>query len=264
MRACIRLYLLCLPVVCLCFCGCGSGAGLDDTSDLVPVTQQIRIVNWNVAGFDDKRWFPTKDQVVATLVHQKVLAIDANVVTLQEATLGMLQQLGEVLGPEWNCYTWSPGLDQLVTCVRGVGSNLEADTLSGTADLPPNERWWGYFQLEYQGVKITNVHTRCGDGDEDGVCEKAVLFHVPELYDIVTSGIVAGDFNHERPEELGWHQTDPDPEHTLRTSETKVDHVLTVEPFLSSWGHAMDEAEPYAEISNHRVLLTGVTLETPR
>jgi hypothetical protein len=240
---------------------CGVGPAQAPVDPGIVLLPEFRIVNWNVSGLDPARHFPGKDLVVALLVTGKIDMIDANVVTLQEATVDTFQLLKNFLEPEWSCFAWSAGVDQMVTCVRGAATGFVGAPLSGDAGLPPEERWWGYTQLLYRDVTITNVHTRCGD--QDGVCVKAIQDHVPELYDHVDGGLVVGDFNHEAPDVHGWYQTDPDPEYTLRTRQIKIDHVLSVVKPLWSWAYALDESHPYTEISNHRVLLTGVRLPTP-
>jgi hypothetical protein len=240
-------------LLCPVLAGCG-GLTAQEAQEF-PILQEFRIVNWNVAGYDPGHWFPGKDLAVALRVLEKVDRIDANVITLQEATDETFQLVEQFLGPEWSCHTWSPGIDELVTCVKGEATGFRGETLSGTAGLPPEERWWGYTQLEYRGVTITNVHTRAG----------AVERHLEELHAAVVSGILAGDFNHESPEHPGWHQTDPDIDHepTLHGWETRIDHVLSVERPVISWGYVLDEEPPFENISNHRVLLTGVRLPLP-
>jgi len=255
--------LLCaLPLIGLA--ACGSGRYQPDVgSPNLQFTREFRIVNWNVAGLDDGFEVPQKAQVVAQLVVAKVQAIDANVITLQEGTVDIHRELEKLLGSAWRCYAWSPGFDWLITCVKGRGEGFVGQPLAGLAGGTVGERWWGWTEIEYQGVKIANVHTRCGfDGS---VCQNAIKWHVPELYDKISTGIIAGDFNHETPESDGWHQTalGPTPDYTLRTAMTKVDHVLTVEQPRASWAEAKDEAPPYTGISNHRALLTRVTLAVP-
>ena len=191
---------------------------LQEVPEAPQIKPEFRIVNWNVAGFHIEYAGHDRDWVIANLVLEKVEMIDATVITLQEATDQMFQYLEAMLGPEWTCKTWSPGepgdpedklgRDEFITCVKGEGAAFKGWNLDGTP-ANPRDRGWGFTTLEYLGVQITNVHLRCGG--EDAGCPKARFEHMYQLYAKVHTGIVAGDFNLEDPEFIGWHQTDPDP-----------------------------------------------------
>lgn len=200
-------------------------------------TGEFRIVDWNAAG-SDPDWNKGKDTEVADFVLGKVKSINANVITLQEVTDTTYSRLKKQLTRRWDCHFQRFGVDGIATCVKGRAANFQWKRLSGER-WGPEIDWWGYIQLEYNGLKITNVHTRAHWADQ----------HLAELHKDVKTGIVAGDFNHTNP---GWHQTDLDLEPTWQ--DKKIDHVLMVEKPQRAWGDAQEKGG-----SNHRVLLTGVT-----
>jgi hypothetical protein len=222
-----------------------------------PESCAYRVVDWNASGSADNLG---RDIEVAETVIDFVAAIDANVVTLQEITTASLQHFEATL-PDWDCQWQQFGVDNIAVCVKGTGENFFAtvlgdyDAVKDCLDIPPAEQWWGYAQLEYEGVLITSVHTRsCWDNE-----------HVDELHTKVTSGIVAGDFNFWTPEDPGWYQTDLDLEWTFDLDRNhddlldKIDHVLSVEePYFVS-GDAAGDGDPVDMFgSDHRVVLGEV------
>ncbi len=195
-----------------------------------------RIVNWNAAG-SDPNWNKGNDKEMADFVLAKVKSITANVITLQEVTDQTYSRLRKRLTKRWDCHCQRFGADNIATCVKGSAKNFQWKRLSGER-YGPEIDWWGYVQVEYKGLKITNVHTRSHWADQ----------HLAELHKEVKTGIVAGDFNHTNP---GWHQTDLDLEPTWQ--DKKIDHVLTIEKPRKTWGDAQEKGG-----SNHSVLVTKV------
>jgi hypothetical protein len=216
---------------------------------------EFRIVDWNVSG---KQVNLGNDARVVASVIKYVEEIDANVITLQEVTdisLGLL----EAELPDWDCEYDLFGVDYIAICVDGTASDFSSKPLETVdPDRPPadpNDRWWGYVQVEYEGVLITSVHSRSLWADQ----------HLRELYEDVQTGIIAGDFNPTDPEDpadLGWHQTASDLEwtwegpHEGEPFSGKIDHVLTVEEPQQASGDARDK-----EGSDHRVVLGEVTFQ---
>ena len=216
---------------------------------------EYRVVDWNPAGTDSD-WNLGNDIPVAEAVASYVQSLDANVITLQEVTPTTLAYI-EVLLPDWDCeghpFPEDGTLGDIAVCVKGSVENFRATPLPdhGNTDRP---RHWGYVQTEYQGSLITSVHTR----------DFWDVEHVGDLHTAVTTGIIAGDFNHQFPENPGcpdeptcaldpiWHQTDLDREVTWQ--DAKIDHVLTVEAPHQVSGGAGDKHG-----SNHSVVLAQVT-----
>jgi len=254
---------------------------------------EFRIVDWNTAvgGHPDPacndNWNAGHDlEVVASIAHY-VTAIDANVITLQEMSALGLAMLETAL-PDWDCrYQQFAYDDHLAVCVKGTASSFYAQRLANVTDELPDPPcdpedpdpcdppvcdpelayWWGYVQVEFEGVLFTSVHTRSFWNDE----------HVDQLHDEVGSGVVAGDFNHtdptrppadREPPARPWYQTDPDEEWTWEGWRVdagnecefdpgadrcdpnnctwvtrKIDHVLTVEEPATVWGepHPLDD-----------------------
>ncbi len=250
-----------------------------------PESCEFRIVNWNASGNSDS-WNLGNDRQVADFVIQHIVDLDANVITLQEVTALSLTYLQQDLSG-WNCYFDMFALDDhIAVCVDGVGTNFNSERLRNVSndpsELPPDPPgyWWGYVQVEYQGVLITSVHTRSKWKEE----------HVTELHEDVTTGIIAGDFNYieahhnpnvsEDPDAIpgpDWHQTDVDLEWTIDEIvrdendviidqiKEKIDHILTVEEPAVVWGDACldgrdDVPEPFH--SAHRILLGRVAFQT--
>jgi hypothetical protein len=216
---------------------------------------EFRVVDWNPAG-TDPNWNFGNDIPVAEAVVSYVQSLDANVITLQEVTPTTLAYI-EVLLPGWDCeghpFPEDGAVGDIAVCVKGSVENFRATPLPdhGSTDRP---RHWGYVQTEYQGVLITSVHTR----------DFWDLQHLADLHRDVTTGIIAGDFNHQFPENPEcpdeptcaldpiWHQTDVDREVTWQ--DAKIDHVLTVEAPHQVWGEPGDKHG-----SNHSVVLAAVT-----
>jgi len=199
---------------------------------------EFRIVNWNVAGADC-RFNGGKAEQAAQFIVKEAAALDANVITLQELSGMGLYELAERLPSPWRSYPRQFGESLIVTCVQGKASNVRWQRLGGTRYNRFTD-WWGYVQLEYHGVQITNVHTRAHWADA----------HVKELHANVKTGLVAGDFNHETP---GWHQTAAKLEPTH--SNGKIDHILTVEKPRKASGDARSKGG-----SNHKVVVATVRL----
>ena len=246
-------WLLVLPLLSLVACNervAGTPGAIDPV--LRPLVQEFRVVNWNACGTGDCG-VPDNDSIAA-LVAERAQEYEANVITLQEGNGELHWMLERLLGRSWTCYAWWTGGELLITCVKGEAQDFEGKDLEG--------KYGAYTQLRYRGVMITNVHTQCGRNDDD-ICARSRDVHVPQLHREVKTGIVAGDFNLENPEYPDWHQTNPNPRITLPNWEETVDHVLSVEEPLSSWGEVLDHPEGHPDISNHRMIVAGVTLETP-
>lgn len=224
----------------------------------------FRIVNWNAAANDPAWNGPKAAEVIANDIFVRVDAFDANVITLQELREDVYEAL--ILGlrsrtPVWDCHAYYFGsrTDLRVTCVKGPAHNFRArrlDTIKPLGTLPSYpvdmrlKEWWGYTQIDYYGVTITNVHTKGA----------WVKHHLAQLHKEVKSGIVAGDFNHVQPEvsktSRHWHQTDV---YRLRTyQDVKFDHVLTVERPCDVVSLTLDKFG-----SNHRMMLTQFKLACP-
>lgn len=197
---------------------------------------EFRIVNWNVAGADCS-FNGGKAEQAAMFIVKEVAALDANVITLQELSGLGLYELEKRLSGSWHFYAERFGESLIVTCVQGEASNVSWQRLGGSGYNRFTD-WWGFVQLEYHGVQITNVHTRGHWADA----------HVEELHTKVATGIVAGDFNHESP---GWHQTVSKLEPTHQ--DRKIDHILTVEKPRKAWGETRSKGG-----SNHNVVVATV------
>jgi len=238
---------------------------------------EFRIVDWNASGADEN-WNEGKDRQVADFVVEHVTSLDANVITLQEVTLLSLTYIETDL-PGWDCqsHEFSEN-DHIAVCVDGTATNFYWQRLRDVDpnDLPeaPPPYWYGYVQVEYEGVLITSVHTRSRWKEE----------HVTELHEDVKTGIIAGDFNYvdsthnpdippnpTNPPGPDWYQTDLDLEWTIdgfheddTRWEKKIDHVLTVEEPQQVWGDAVADGSdepPVPFHSAHRMLLAAVSFQ---
>jgi hypothetical protein len=244
-----------LPAIVLVLSAATSAASV-----LQPESCEFRVVNWNAAGADSN-WNAGNDIPVAQAVVTHVQLLDANVITLQEVTPVSLAYIEASL-PGWDCESHPFPEDgvagDIAVCVKGSVENFLATPLPdhGNTDQP---RHWGYVQTEYQGALITSVHTR----------NFWDLQHLADLHTAVTTGILAGDFNHQFPENPAcpdapacaldpiWHQTDLDREITWQ--DAKIDHVLTIEAPHQVSGDAADKHG-----SNHSIVLATVTFPPQR
>lgn len=218
-----------------------------------PESCEFRIVNWNAAGTDPTHGNNNQPIKVGDAVLKYVKQIDANVITLQEVMVETVTYLRTEL-PGWTCLSFPFGQDHIAICVDGAATNLTIGTLTPDPNKPdtgppPEFPWWGYLQVEYRGVRIASVHTRSFWRNH----------HRAELHRDVTSGIVAGDFNHIDPTNPGWFQTDLDLEWTWEgdylgdDGQWKIDHILSVDAPQAVSGDAADK-----EGSNHRVVLATI------
>ena len=203
---------------------------------------EFRIVNWNT---DNSYRNLDKDKEIVDFVLDEVQKYSANVITLQELEVHTFKLLQQRLFQEygmgkWYCFFHWFGLTGNAICVFGHGSKFKWGKLSGER-FGPSIDWWGYMQIDYNGVTITNVHTRSTWAEN----------HVQELHNLVTSGIVAGDFNYENPENSGWFQTDLNLEPTW--SDKKIDHILTVEQPQTVGGGSRGKGG-----SNHRLIVASI------
>jgi hypothetical protein len=240
-----------------------------------PESCEFRIVDWNASG-TDANWNLGKDRQVADFIIAHVASLDANVITLQEVTAQTLTYLETDL-PGWSCYAHEFAVDDhIAVCVDGAATNFFAARLTDVDpnDLPntPPPYWWGYTQVEYEGVLITSVHTRSRWAEE----------HTTELHEDIPTGIIAGDFNYVEADKNpnippnpvpgpDWYQTDLDLEWTIDgfddkgvRFERKIDHVLTVEPPAQVWGDAVADGSddpPVPFHSAHRMLLATVSFQ---
>lgn len=206
------------------------------------INGEFRIVNWNT---DNSYRNLDKDDKVVDFVLDAVRKYNANVITLQELEVHSFKHLQKRLFQEygmgeWYCFFQWFGLTGNAICVRGHGSKFKWGKLTGER-FGPSIDWWGYMQVNYHEVTITNIHTRSTWAKE----------HVQELHEKVTSGIVAGDFNYENPESPGWFQTDLQLEPTW--TDKKIDHILTVERPQTVEGDAKDKGG-----SNHRLIVASI------
>jgi hypothetical protein len=219
-----------------------------------PAALDVRVVDWNPSGSD---WNLNNDIPVAETVIELVDYMDAQIVTLQEVTLPSLEHLEASL-PGWTCERELFGVDYIAVCTDGPFTSVqEAEpTLESACDVKPiccdadpeYGKWAGYVQVDYGGMLVTSIHTaNCADDE-----------HIAELYREVTTGIVAGDFNHESPDVAGWTQTDEGLEWTWgwnTTEQVKIDHVFAIEATDDVYGDAWNDKEG----SNHRPVLAGIT-----
>ena len=196
-----------------------------------PEACEFRVINSNAGGCLAPGENAGMDGHVAQTVALHAAAIDANVITLQEVTDASLFFLTGLL-PGWSCYPHLFGRDNIAVCVDGTATNFFARSLTADPDKPdpdppgpPAFPWWGYVQVEYQGVPITSVHTRSfleGSPSCRAACGRV-------------SSVIAGDFNHIDAADPGWHQTDLDEKATFfgdyrgTDGQWKIDHILTVE-----------------------------------
>lgn len=231
----------------------GFGAGIPYAASFEE-SCEYRVVQWNAAG-SDPAWNQNMDIPVAETLFFYAGIHQANVMTLQEVTDGTLQHLATLL-PGWNCYPGAFGVDYIAVCVDGAATNFNSRRLGDVTPNPSPPLFWGYVQVEYEGVLLTSVHTRNFWDVE----------HVAELHRDVTTGIIGGDFNYETPEmnpldpnDPLWYQTDPNLQPTWRDPdldmEVKIDHILAIDEPLHVSGSAEGK-----EGSNHRVVLGAVKL----
>jgi hypothetical protein len=234
---------------------------------------EFRIVNWNAGATGENSLNSARD--IADFILDNLDKYNANVLTLQELREDV--HIALVMGLhqrsfDWTCdaHVFGADKDLRVTCVKGPTHNFRAVRLANHTSNPciipwpvpeclKNREWWGYSQVDYFGTTITNVHSRSAWDRQ----------HANQLHAEVLTGIVAGDFNRERPDLTQdgapyWHQTDLAwlPTH-IRHEENgdfpeKIDHVLTVEP----------PYQPSAELagkhgSSHEMLLTRFRLLVP-
>jgi hypothetical protein len=219
---------------------------------------EFRVINWNASARPpDGHNMDTPPATIADFILDNALEYDANIITLQEMSYEALLYLQAGLGLSWDCRWTLFGTIDLyrdirVTCVRGVGTNYRAERLENVgsySDDLKGAEWWGYTQLEYFGVLVTNVHTR----------SHWAIDHVGELHREVTTGIVAGDFNHEYPDLFqSWFQTDLDRAPTLQ--DKKVDHILTVERPIEVDGGTLGEGGSNHEMLFARFRFTGTII----
>ena len=249
--------------------GPGQAASLDFFGEL-------RIVNWNASAHERNKHRPAATVSTPWLtlpgIADDILAqvdyFNANVITLQEQREDVYRALRDGLFERderdglldhraWTCEAHEFGAmrDFRITCVKGPLANLRVRRLvnAGALHYPrdKNREFWGYMQVDYYGVTITNVHVR-DHWDRQHVCQ---------LHHEVRTGVVAGDFNYPTPEQspdhqLPWFQTDVNGPPTWQ--QEKIDHVLTVEPHVY----------PHAELagkhgSNHEMLLTRFRFLVP-
>ncbi|MEM6993494.1 MAG: hypothetical protein AAF721_23470 [Myxococcota bacterium] len=214
----------------------------DDKPKRPVVLKEFRILDWNAAG-NDCGFNGGQDQEVAQRIKTEAAAFNANVITLQEFSAMGMYHLEEALDASWECHPFRFGDNLLVTCVKGTAANPSSTRLSGER-FHRLADWWGYVQLEFQGVQITNVHTRATWADR----------HVEELHDKVTTGIIAGDFN---TEVVGWNQTASQLEPTWQ--DRKLDHILTIEQPQHAVGGAHEKFG-----SNHRMVRAVIKWGPPR
>ncbi len=219
-----------------------------------PTALDVRVVDWNPSGSD---WNLGNDIGVADSVIDLVDYMDAQIVTLQEVTLASLDHVEASL-PGWSCERELFGADYIAVCTDGPFTSVAEDepSLESACDVKPvccdadpsYGAWAGYVQGEYAGMLITSVHTaNCADDE-----------HIDEIYREVTTGIVAGDFNHESPAVDGWTQTDENLEWTWGWSpaaQVKLDHVFAIEDTEDVYGDAWNDKEG----SNHRPVVAGIT-----
>ncbi|MBL4686722.1 MAG: endonuclease/exonuclease/phosphatase family protein [Nannocystaceae bacterium] len=184
---------------------------------------EFRVVDWNTASWAKN---VGNEAAIVLTVLAKVELINANVITLQEVTPKLASDLPAALGSGWHCRFARVGVAGLTTCVRGTIRNYRWQRLAGVR-WGPHKDHWAYMQLDYNGVTITNVHTRAFWADN----------HRLQLQREILAGIVVGDFNHTAP---GFHQTDVDLEPTFKNR--KIDHALTVQAPLRAWGDAQTQA----------------------
>ena len=231
---------------------------------------EFRILNWNAGATGEKS---NSGQIIANVILENLDKYDANVLTLQELREDV--HIAVVMGLQQRSYDWTchahifgAGKDLRLTCVKGPTRNFRAARLDNHTTDPcipgddgclKNREWWGYTQLDYFGITITNLHSRAAWDRQ----------HANQLQAEVRTGIVAGDFNRERPDltedgEPYWYQTDLAwlPTHIRHEEDgdipEKIDHVLTVEP----------PYQPAAELagkhgSSHEMLLTRFRLLVP-
>jgi hypothetical protein len=220
---------------------------------------EFRIVNWNAGANGENLTRSAQD--MADFILENLDKYDANVLTLQELRWDV--HIAVVMGLHERSYDWTchahifgAGKDLRLTCVKGPTRNFRAARLDNHTTDPcipgddgclKNREWWGYTQVDYFGITFTKVHSRAAWDRQ----------HANQLHAEVLTGIVAGDFNRERPDltqdgEFFWYQTDLA---WLPTHDLKIDHILTVEPPF----------QPSAELagkhgSSHEMLLTRFRL----
>jgi len=243
----------------------------------------FRVVSWNTMG-NDCVGNKGKDEEVVDHIINEVTRYNANVICLQELTGKSFEDLETRLkniNPSWTCFfDWKQiSKDQnpshywlyllgLSICVLGRGSNFKSINFK----TPGGNREWidearRYMQIDYNGKTITNVHTKSSH----------TWLQIPRLHKKVTSGIIAGDFNHPYPDrplidaldgpkvnfyDPGWVQTDDAREWTWQTKyenykpRKKVDHILAISEPSAHEGEARDYE---AGGSDHRLILGSIT-----
>ena len=199
-----------------------------------PMRFEFRIVDWNTSNVDYSLDY---DGRVVRQILSTVRNTNANVITLQEVrehTFILLKKALKKKDGNWRCFLHLFGYSGLVTCVLGTNAEwINCEKLSGIR-LGPCVDWWGFLQIKYHDTLITNVHTRAHWKDD----------HLKELHEKISTGIIAGDFNHIEP---GWNQTEK--EFLPTRKGEKIDHILTVKKIQNVSGRV----HPYYE-SDHRMI----------
>ncbi len=258
-------------------------------------TSDFRVLTWNAAHCE--RHTADMDEEIAAYVALQAREHFANVILLQEITHRATDTLEPAVefatASQWQC-AWRPAWrDGIATCVQGtlsdvsegdfrpcfVGQTDDGEPFNGVPNRTPDygtclpegedtcgsgRDGFGWLKVRYRDRMLTNVHVQQG-GLDDGGLPRQPPAQIGALHqDIAGSGIVAGDFNWETPEDCDtldpaytcsdWFATNDasaNPVFTTRTTLKNIDHIATVEqtpgtPFFKvlGFGQAAQTCQP--------------------